>query len=296
MLDFTGVVDGSAYPAHEEGLAPVMSLDVVRPRFDDYKAAALQIVDDVKGLDVVDDETLNLAVMIGGNAKKFAKRIDAQRKEIISEPSEFVKGVNAIAKAITDSLDEAERVAKQKIGQHQARIEMERRKAEEAARKAAAELQMKLQAEADEANRKAREEAARIAEAETKARLAREAEERAKSQAAMESQKQAAEREKREQEQIESARKAAEAEAAKHYIEAPVVITPVIPEGQGVLRTEAASAHQRKVWAFKIIEMVAVPREYLAVNEQSIRDAIKMGIRNIPGIHIFEETKTVFRT
>jgi len=294
MLDFTGVVDESAYPAHEEGLAPVMSLDVVRPRFDDYRVAAAQIVDDVKCLDVVDDETLNLAVMIGGNAKKTAKRIDAQRKEIIAEPSEFVKGVNAIAKAITDSLDEAERVAKQKIGQHQARIEMERRKAEEAARKAAAELQAKLRAEADEANRKAREEAARIAEAETKARLAREAEERAKRQKEDEAARK--EREAHEAVEIEAARKAAEAEAAKHYIDAPVVITPVIPEGQGVVRTEAASAHQRKVWAFEIVDMVAIPREYLAVNEQSIRDAIKMGIRNIPGIHIFEETKTVFRT
>jgi hypothetical protein len=232
--------------------------------------------------------------MIGGNAKKFAKRIDAQRREIIAEPSEFVKGVNSIAKAITDSLDEAERVAKQKIGQHQARIEMERRKAEEAARKAAAELQAKLRAEADEANRKAREEAARIAEAETKARLAREAEERAKKQKEDEAARK--EREAHEAAEIEAARKAAEIEAAKHEIEAPTVITPVFAEQQGVVRTEAGSSHQRKVWSFEVVDVNQVPRDYLAVNEQSIRDAVKMGIREIPGIRIFEEVKTIFRT
>ena len=129
----------------------VYDLDIIRPKFDDYKKEAVRISSDAKALEVKDDESLNLAVMIGGNAKKIAKAIDAQRKAIILEPSEFVKGVNAIAKAITDSLDEAERTAKQKIGQYQTRIEMERRKQEEAARKAAEDFQKKLNAEAKKA-------------------------------------------------------------------------------------------------------------------------------------------------
>ena len=249
----------------------VYDLDIIRPKFEDYKKEALRIATDSKTLEVRDEESLNLAVMLGGNAKKIAKAIDAKRKEIILEPAEFVKGVNAMCKMITDSLDEAERVTKAKIGQHQARIEMERRKQEEAARKAAVELQAKLQAEADEANRKAREEAARIAEEEARKAGAKKAE-------------------------IEAARKKAEDDARKHEIQAPTVVAPVIPETQRAVRTEEGSAHQRRVWSYEVMDAALIPVEYKIVNEQSIRDAIKMGIREIAGVRIFEEVKTVFRT
>ena len=209
----------------------VYDLDIIRPRFEDYKAEAARIAGDAKALVVKDDESLNMAVMIGGTAKKIIKSIDAQRRAIIEEPSDFVKGVNAICKAITDNLDEAERTAKAKISQHQARIEMERRKQEEAARKAAEELQKKLNAE-----------------------------------------------------------------AKKTGIEAPVVVTPIIPEAQRAVRTEAAAAHQRTSWTFELIDAAKVPVEYKVVSDQLIRNAIKIGARDIPGVRIFEETTTVFRT
>ncbi|MFH2076583.1 MAG: hypothetical protein ABIJ57_14770 [Pseudomonadota bacterium] len=264
---------GGEYPESQEivEVGQVYDLDIIRPKFEDYKKEAVRIATDAKALEVKDDESLNLAVMIGGNAKKIVKAIDAKRKEIILEPAEFVKGVNAMCKMITDNLDEAERVTKQKIGQHQARIEMERRKQEEAARKAAAELQAKLQAEADEANRKAREAAAKLAEEEARKAGAKKAE-------------------------IEAARKKAEDEARKHEIQAPTVVAPVIPEAQKAVRTEEGSAHQRKVWSYEVMDAALVPVEYKIVNEQSIRDAIKMGVREITGVRIFEEVKTVFRT
>ena len=249
----------------------VYDLDIIRPRFEDYKAEAARIAGDAKALVVKDDESLNMAVMIGGTAKKIIKSIDAQRRAIIEEPSDFVKGVNAICKAITDNLDEAERTAKAKISQHQARIEMERRKQEEAARKAAEELQARLRAEAEEANRKAREEAARIAGEEARKAGLKKAE-------------------------IEAARKAAEEEARKHAIEAPIVVTPIIPEAQRAVRTEAAAAHQRTSWTFELIDAAKVPVEYKVVSDQLIRNAIKIGARDIPGVRIFEETTTVFRT
>lgn len=295
MLNLDGLgVDGGATESKELVVANTYDLDVIRPRFEDYKAEAARIATDAKALVVQDDESLNIAVMLGGNAKKISRAIDAQRKAIILEPADFVKGVNAMCKAITDSLDEAEKVAKQKIGQHQARIEMERRKAEEAARKAAAELQAKLQAEADEANRKAREEASRIARAEIEARLAKEAEARTK--LAEENKKEAKARAIREAEEIKAAVEKAEAEAKKHEIEAPTVIAPVIPETQKAVRTETASAHQRKVWSFEVTDSALVPNEYKLVDDALIRDAIKAGLRIIPGVRIFEETKTIFRT
>jgi chromosome segregation ATPase len=291
-LDGLGVDAGSDNKAMV--VANTYDLDIIRPRFEDYKAEAARIATDAKALVVKDDESLNAAVMLGGNAKKIAKAIDVQRKEITFEYSEFVKGVNGIAKQITDSLDEAEKVAKQKIGQHQARIEMERRKAEEAARKAAAELQAKLKAEADEANRKAREEAAAIARAEIEARQKADAEARAKKD--VESKSDAEARAIREAEEVRAAIENAEAEAKKHEIEAPTVIAPVIPETRKAVRTESASAHQRKVWSFEVTDAAQVPNEYKLVDDALIRDAVKMGIRAIPGVRIFEETKTVFRT
>jgi flagellar biosynthesis GTPase FlhF len=249
----------------------VYSLDIIRPRFDDYKSEASRIASEAKGLTVQDDESLNIAVALGGNAKKIAKAIDTQRKAIIQEPAEFVKGVNAICKQITESLDEAERITKAKIGQHQARIEMERRKQEEAARKAAAELQAKLQAEADEANRKAREEAARIAEEEARKRKASEAE-------------------------IEAARKAAAEEAKKHEIEAPTVMAPIIPEQQKIVRTESGSSYQVSRWVCAVVNPDAVPRQYCEPAKRLLDDAVKMGVREIAGCKIEEIMETRFRT
>jgi len=132
-------------------VGPVLSLALVKPKFEDYALAAHKVAVEAKGIDVKDDESLNIAVMIGGNAKKIVKAIEVKRKEIILEPQEFVRGVNSICKAITDNLDAAERTAKQKIGQYQARVELERRKQEEAARKAAADLQKKIDADAKKA-------------------------------------------------------------------------------------------------------------------------------------------------
>lgn len=284
-LNFEGLIfDHGTHNIGEGGICPpeypqaqeivevghVYDLDVIRPKFDDYKREAARIATDAKAMEVKDDETLGLAVMLGGSAKKIAKAIDTRRKEIILEPSEFIKGVNGMCKAITDLLDEAEQTTKQQIGQHQARIELERRKQEEAARKAVAELQAKLQAEAEEANRKAREEAARIAEEEARKRKATEAE-------------------------IVVARKAAEAEAKKHEIEAPMVMAPIIPQARTFVRTEGGSSYQVSRWICTVIDPEAVKREYCEPSKTLLDDAVKMGIRSISGCKIEEITETRFR-
>lgn len=249
----------------------VYDLDTVRPKFGAYKAESERLEADAKALVVDDQMSLNRAVAIGGSAKKASKAIDAQRKAIILEPQEFVKGVNSIAKMITDQLDEAEKAVKGKIGQFQARQEMERRERERKAREEAEALQRKLDAEVAEANRKAAEEARRKAEEEARARKASAAE-------------------------IEAAKKKAEEEAAKIAVVAPTVVSPVVQDAPKVTRTESGSASQRKVWTFEVIDAAQVPREYLMVDEKRIRDAVRMGTRDIPGIRIFEESKTVFRS
>lgn len=55
------------------------------------------------------------------------------------------------------------------------------------------------------------------------------------------------------------------------------------------------TASARKEWQFKVIDPLKVPREYLSVNEQAIRAAVRGGMRQIAGVEIFETTKTVVR-
>lgn len=290
-LNFDSV--GYDEPMEVVQIGKIYDLDIVRPGFDDYKREAARIAGEAKAITVQDQESLNIAVMLGGSAKKIGKAIDAKRKEIILEPAEFVKGVNALCKMIVDNLDEAERVTKAKIGQHQAKVELERREAERKAREATEALQRKLQAEADEANRKAAEEARLRVEAEQKIKRekeAAEARERGAKQAELD-----ALAKKAEAERLEAVRKAEE-EAAKIAVVAPTVVAPVVQEAAKVTRTESGSASQRKVWAFEVVDPAAVPREYLMVDQAQIRDAVKMGVRAIDGVRIFEEVKTVFRS
>lgn len=249
--------------------APVYDLDVVRPRFDDYKRAAGKIGKEAKALVVADQDSLSLAVAIGTNAKKIAKSIDLQRKDIIAEPSEFVKGVNGMCKMLTDALDEAERVLKEKIKQHQVRGEMERREAERKAKEEAASLQRKLDEETAAANRKAVEEARLRAEEESKT--------------------------KPEADRLETIR-LAEEEAVKNAVVAPMVVAPVVQDAPKITRTESGSASQRKGWTFEVVDAALVPDEFKVVDEKKIRDAVKMGARSIAGVRIYEDSKTVFRS
>jgi hypothetical protein len=286
----------------ENSVGPVLSLAVVKPQFAQYVQRITEIVIDAKAIAITNDETLNIAVMLGGESKKIAKIIEAKRKEVTAEASDFVDSVNGFCKIFTEKLvlnakksnaDSIEAMLKNKITSYQSQIELERRKQEEAARKAAAELQAKLQAEADEANRKAREEAAKKAEIELRARQAVEAAARKEE----ESKKEVAARKEREEAEIEAVRKKAEDEAAKHEIQAPTVVAQVFEQTNNVTRTESgASSYQVKNWVCTVIDPAAVPREFCEPVKKLLDDAVKQGLREISGCKIEEVSSTRFRT
>jgi exonuclease VII large subunit len=48
-------------------------------------------------------------------------------------------------------------------------------------------------------------------------------------------------------------------------------------------------------WAWELEDEAAVPREYLALDAKKIDDAVKQGVRNIPGIKIFEKEEISMR-
>jgi len=51
----------------------------------------------------------------------------------------------------------------------------------------------------------------------------------------------------------------------------------------------------RRVWKYSISDMTLIPRDYLTVDEKKVKDAISSGIREIPGILIFQEDQLVLR-
>ena len=168
MLDFSQVVQdasGLTPPASEifpgederqdgpEVMTTVMvtqplTLAAVRGQFSECLIRVQGMVEDAKALEVADYDRLKFAVALGGEASKIAKRINAKRKEVTAEASDFVKSVNGFCKDYTDRLGEVVMITKTKVGQYQHQVELERRRQEEAARKAAQELQDKLRRQA----------------------------------------------------------------------------------------------------------------------------------------------------
>ena len=253
-------------------IATTLSLMSVKPQFAQYVAATEKMALDAAAINISNDDGLKFAVALGGEAKKIVKAIDARKKDVTADASEYVKSVNGFCKIFTDKLGLIETTLKQKITAYQIKVELDRRKQEEAARKAAAELQAKLDAEAAEANRKAKEEAARKAEEEARAKKASEAE-------------------------IAAAKKAAEDEAAKHEITAPQLPDMVIPKQETVTRTEnGTSSYLVKTWKCYVQSPDLVPREYCVPDGRLLNQAVKQGIREIPGCSIVEENSTRFRT
>ena len=74
-----------------------------------------------------------------------------------------------------------------------------------------------------------------------------------------------------------------------------VEATPVeAPKTQ--VRTESGMTYVQKRWKARITDEKIVPREFLGVDQVKVNDAIKSGVREIPGIEIFEESTVAVRT
>lgn len=52
----------------------------------------------------------------------------------------------------------------------------------------------------------------------------------------------------------------------------------------------------RKHWTFNVTNEKLVPREYLMIDPRLIRAAVQAGVRQIPGVEIYEETRIAIKT
>jgi hypothetical protein len=87
-----------------------------------------------------------------------------------------------------------------------------------------------------------------------------------------------------------------EKQAKKDGIEAPTV-TPVKPaKPQNVIHTAGGhSQHLRREWVGEIENPEKVPREYCSPDQRLINNAVKMGVRSIEGVKIYEKVSAVHR-
>lgn len=87
-------------------------------------------------------------------------------------------------------------------------------------------------------------------------------------------------------------------EAKEKNIEPVKIETPALPPAKTITRTEVGSSFSKTVMTFKLVDMARVPEDYkeTILKEGAIKQAIKDGTREIPGLEIYPETKTQFRT
>lgn len=243
-------------------------LATVRLALAPYKAQIDGMVSQAKAIQITDEPSQVAAVELGTTARKLKNKVETLRKSTVQPFNDHVKDVNNLAKSFTDPLDTAERDLKAKISTYQTKLRLEQEKRAAEAREAARKVQEAYEAE----QREIRLEAYRKAQ---------------EAEKALKKEKDAAARAALERTIAE------ETEAANAPIQ--IAVAPVIPEIPKAVRTESGSAHQRMTWVFEVTHETDIPRRYMSVDEQKIRQAVKAGIRQIPGVRIFEQASTTFR-
>ncbi len=84
--------------------------------------------------------------------------------------------------------------------------------------------------------------------------------------------------------------------AEKAGVETVNMPDPVIPKKTEPIRTDVGTSSTRMVWDFEISEPEKVPDDYRVIDEKKIKRAIDAGIRDIPGVHIYERPQVSVRT
>ncbi|HHW15742.1 MAG TPA: hypothetical protein GXX28_12560 [Firmicutes bacterium] len=107
------------------------------------------------------------------------------------------------------------------------------------------------------------------------------------------------EQERRRREEEERLRKLQEAEqkklerkAEKKGLEPPPPPAPVVVAGPArTVSADLGKATIRVVWDFEIVDQSQLPREYLIPDITKIRAAVKAGVREIPGVRIYQNER-----
>lgn len=235
----------------------------VRSTLETYRPELNRMVEMARAHKVTDVASQNQAVEMGTQSQKFISKINLLVKSTIEEADDFVRTVRNTGKVFTEPLETIKKDMGSKIDIFVAAERRRKAELEEIARREARELQDRL-------NREAREKA----------------EEEAKVRA-----------------QLEAELRGVPVEEIPVVVEPVQEVTffePVVEQTKTTVRAESGSgtAYQRKGdWTYRLTDMSKVPIEYLLVNGPLVNKKIKGGVRDIPGLEIYQaESKTQFKS
>lgn len=73
-------------------------------------------------------------------------------------------------------------------------------------------------------------------------------------------------------------------------------IPMAVPEMPRAIRGKSGSTSTRKTWTFEVTDDSLIPRKYLMADEGVILLAVREGVRDIPGIRIYQQESLAVRT
>jgi len=94
---------------------------------------------------------------------------------------------------------------------------------------------------------------------------------------------------------LEAARQKEEEEKAAAALFDEPAPAPAPVRDAGRITGEGVKATASRKWVYEVTDLDKVPRVYLMANDHAIKAAIAGGLRNIPGVKVFEEIRTSIR-
>lgn len=223
-------------------------------KFDALVYQVTKFVSPAMTIKVSDNTAANDAVETGKQIKEYQKKIETLRKELVGPLNEQVKEINDYAKKISYPLNSVESHLKTELS--------------------------------------------KFADAQEKIRQ----EERAKLQAMREAEQKRIEAEKQEL----FAKLKAEADISKTSVEdLSILVINEKKESEYREANKEIKAQEKEIeataikgvkrpWKAEVIDELKVPREYMIVDMRRINEAVRAGVRDIPGVTIFQETSISF--
>jgi NADH dehydrogenase/NADH:ubiquinone oxidoreductase subunit G len=247
------------------------------------KSSVAGLVTAAEDAEITDATTAAVGADLAKAIRSLLKRVDDERRGFVGPLNDVVKRINAQFSVFSDALKDGQQMIDRKLLEYKRAEEERLRKEREAER--------------------ARMEAARKAE-EERLRKEREAE-RARMEAARKAEE---ERLRKEREEAEQAANEMAAEGAFEEAEelrqqaAAMVVQPEMfepPPAPAVAKPTRGDfggvASTKKVWAFEVVGFEQVPNAFKLLDEKAVREAIRTGVREIPGLRIFQETQLQVR-
>jgi hypothetical protein len=231
--------------------------DFELPEVVNAQRSMTEVLEEAEVQPVSDDEEEAAAAQLLVAIKRELKGLETARLRLTRPLNDHVSMINAEFRPGKALLEEAEQVLKRRISNYRRRLDEQRR----------VEVQRQLEA----ARAREAEEAAAIREAE------------------------------------EAAADDAEVVDAQPVVEdTPTPTSVPVPERLAAPPPAAGPQHRRvqgggsvtatRVWKFEIEDESQVPRDYLVVDERSIREAVAAGVREIAGVRIFEDVSVAVNT